>query len=214
MKIIFIFFTFVLWASCQKEKHQEAPNQPMTNAPNQAMTDSIKAMTDSIKAMTDTVQTMPNCFAGTTGNNYRYLAGCRDMRIYTVLDTFRMVDIYLNEKNLDLQTTCKSFNIADYPSDIDINYFSYAHAKDSFYYNDCDGIPPYMGYRVNWKAVSGTVTVVVSKPFKYRTDNELFGFSLQLAGVKFLRENSTQDTIIQSLNLKDDSVGYLTSFYH
>ena len=201
MRSFFIFSAIALLASCLKESPRtttQNPTTPVTTTQN------------------DTTQAVTDCVNGIAGDNYPADVGCMDMRLRASLDSFRMVDIYLNEKNLDLQTTCKSFNIADYPasddelspgSDIAIHYFNYGHAKDSTYFLDCDYIVQHMGYRVNWKAVSGTVTVMVSKRYKDRANNEGFKVSLNLKAVRFVRVNSTQDTLIQSLTTKD-SVAY------
>ena len=123
-----------------------------------------------------------------------------------------MLSIDLLEEGLDLQTICKTFKIEDHLNDVRINYYTYLNHPDSAYFDFCTDMlfhPSLYGKKTTWKAASGQVTAVVSKARQYRARFEKYFASVKLDGVRFVKENSTQDTIIQSLVLKDRAVGYL-----
>lgn len=101
------------------------------------------------------------------------------------------------------------FRIENDTNNIIINYYTYANHPDTVYFDFCDDAILVSGYgsKITWKAVSGTLTVAVSRELKDRQQCEGVRISLKLDNIKFIKENSTQDTTIASLVFMDRFAG-------
>ena len=153
----------------------------------------------------------PDCFKKLTSSPNKTTWSCGEVFVAIQLDDHRMVSIFLNEQALDLKTKCKSFKVESDTNNIIINYYTFDNHPDSIYFDYCtDAIlpPGYYGSKTTWKAVSGIVTAVVSKEKIYRRFCESCYASIELDNIKFIKENSTQDTTIFKLIATDKWVGY------
>ena len=150
----------------------------------------------------------PDCFKGLTNSSYKSELGCGNIFVSIHLDNHRVVSIWLNEEALNLKTQCRSFKIENDTNNIQINYYTYANHPDSFYFDFCDDLVfPVYGNKITWKAISGMVTAVVSRERNYRKDCEGYQTAIELDNIRFIKENTTQDTSIASLIIKDKWVG-------
>jgi len=118
----------------------------------------------------------------------------------------KTVTVQLNDTVLNLSTTCSTFNIQEHPGDVHVKYYTYTYHPDSGYVEVCtDAFYPRhrLGQKTTWTAISGSITVVVSKSAKDRGWDEDYRASIRLDNVKFM--SGTTDTTI-SLVLKDKIV--------
>lgn len=151
----------------------------------------------------------PDCFEGLTSSHT--VGGCGSIFLTVRLDTNKLVSISLDEQDLGINTKCKTFNVADLQSDIRIHYYTHGNHPDSMYFNFCSDVvypEEYFGTKTTWTAVSGTVKVVVSSAMAFRDNCERFETSVELENIRFIKENSTQDTTISQLIIRDKSVGF------
>jgi len=147
-----------------------------------------------------------DCFKGKTSSPVKSFIGCGTMLVAVNLDDHKLVEIMLNEDALSLKTKCLTFRLEDDTNNIKLKYFTYANHPDSIYFNYCNDVAfpdSSFGTKVTWKAVSGIITVVVSKEKKDRIECEGYRTAIELDNVRFLRENSTQDTVLAKLTIVD-----------
>ncbi|MFI5218793.1 MAG: hypothetical protein ACHQNT_04830 [Bacteroidia bacterium] len=151
----------------------------------------------------------PDCFAGLQSAPNSDGVGCGNL-VEANLSEHQIITIGINETNLGVTTKCKTFDISKYANDIKIYYYTYGHHPDSVYFSDyCNDVlgQPInnLGTKIKWTATSGKVTVAVS--YTTKPACEEYKISIALANIKFIKENSTQDTTLISLIIKDASVG-------
>jgi hypothetical protein len=144
-----------------------------------------------------------DCFENLSGQTFKKTVGCGSLFIATQFDDNRHLTMSLPEAVLGFQTFCRSYRIEDYPTDVQIIYYTHANSPDSVYFNYCtDVVFRNSGAKTAWRGVSGNIIVTVSKTQRNRVLCEDYIASVQLYNVRFVK-NAKQDTIIQSLIIKD-----------
>lgn len=131
---------------------------------------------------------------------------CFSLTTIAHISSGQTVTIELNDSALNLNPTCSTYNIVEYPGDVVVKYYTYTYHPDSGYVELCtDAFYPRhrRGQKTTWSAVSGSVTAIVSKAAKDRQPRENYRMSMRLDNVKFVSANA--DTTI-SLVLKDKLV--------
>ena len=145
-----------------------------------------------------------HCLSDQVQTTYSGVDGCGSLHALVYLDKYKLVSIQLDEAKLGLSTSCRSYKIEDYPTDIKVNYHTYANHPDSIYFAYCTDVMPRFGkygMKTTWNAVSGNVTAVVSKLKSNREQCEDYQASVSLENVKLT--NGNRDTLISSLLIKD-----------
>lgn len=151
----------------------------------------------------------PDCFDKLTATSFTGLESCSNTITFN-MSASQTVIISYNDSHIDFKSGCNKYNLADYPFDIIVSYYTYEYSPDSVYFGYCDGVaypPELYGVKTKWKAVSGTLTAAVSKEKSLREDCEPFKISLCLENIKFIKENSASDTTLNSLVIKDAVMG-------
>jgi hypothetical protein len=147
----------------------------------------------------------PDCFENLTSTPFTGMEACGNTITFK-LNASQAVVFSYDDNQIDFRSGCKKFNLADYPSVLDISYYTYEYSPDSIYFGYCDGVayPPELhAVKTKWNAVSGTIIAAVSKEKSLRDPCEPYRLSIYLESIKFIKENSTTDTILNSLVMKD-----------
>ena len=147
----------------------------------------------------------PSCFTNEV-SSVNISTSCFSLTTMAHISSGKTVTIELNDSALNLSPTCSTYSIVDYPGDVVVKYYTYTYHPDSGYVQLCtDVLYPLhrLGQKTTWSAVSGSVTVVVSKAAKDRQRLENYRMSMRLDNVKFVSANA--DTTI-SFVLKDKLV--------
>jgi hypothetical protein len=156
------------------------------------------------------INSYPDCFSNWSSIASSNVRSCGYTVMINVSKT-QLIAVVVNDLNLDLTAKCKTFDLAQHTSDISVSYFSYGNNPDSVYFNYCDDVlypPGYYGSKTEWTAVSGNIKLVVSKERKYRREcEEQYKMCLSLENVKFVKQNSSQDSTVQLLIVKDVIMG-------
>jgi len=185
-RVIFIL-TFVLAIGCKK-------TTTVTNDYTLETTDFILETT-----------LYPDCFNTLTAPDIPMVSNCGSTFITAQIGNNKLITINLDEQLLGLKTTCKTFRFDT--SGVNIRYYTHANHPDSMYFGGypfcSDMLFQNQGQLITWLAVSGTVTGVISKEKAQRDRCENYRASVRLDNVKFIRQNSIQDTMITTLIIKD-----------
>ena len=153
----------------------------------------------------------PGCFASLESSAYTPYCSHGSLFAAVLLDQHRLLEINLVESALRPKRTCISYNIAADTTNIRIFYYTFGNDPDSMYFGFCTDVayPDSMfGYKIKWRAMTGTLTLSVSREFNPGQSCEPFKACIQLHNVIFRKENSTQDTLIPDFIMKDVPVGY------
>ena len=148
-----------------------------------------------------------NCFSSTVSDDVYSYTGCGN-GMYISLSNHQLISVEMDEAALALSTFCKTYDISNFQNQIEVIYYTYNPSPDSIYFNYCSDIA-YVepeGTKIKWKAVSGTITASVSKPKNQRQFCESFLKSIELSNIRFVKENSTEDTVVQKLLLVNKGV--------
>jgi hypothetical protein len=152
----------------------------------------------------------PSCFKPLTGRPSIDASSCGNTVMVNISNT-QLIAIVINDVNLDLTTSCKTFDIANYSNDISVSYYTYNHHPDSTYFDFCDDVlypPSHYGNKTKWSATGGSITLAVSKERKNRrVCEELYKMCISLDNIKFIKQNTVQDTVVPSLIIKDVTCG-------
>ncbi|MEO8146417.1 MAG: hypothetical protein ABI723_02210 [Bacteroidia bacterium] len=151
----------------------------------------------------------PDCFSTSTQTPAINIISCGSVMLVNI-SKHQAILASFNDNNMLLTTQCKTFDVASNLNNLEISYYTYDNYPDSNYFTTCAGIafmPGTYGTKIKWNAISGNFTIAVSKEKKNREDCEAYKACIELQNIRFVKENSTQDTILNSLVIKNAVVG-------
>lgn len=138
-------------------------------------------------------------------------SGCGNIFVYQFIDSFRVITVSINAKQLNLTKKCQTFNLSDLNPNILVQLSTAGNSPDSVYFNFCNDILyPNQGFTRKLNAISGQLLVSVSKdnPVNGSSNNPYYVTirikDLHFADIENNKEISLDDIVFWNL-----LVGYL-----